>query len=123
MGAIRVPLVAGACGVGKSINKKTGHSQLMGGIVWRLGMVLMEKTEFDWHTGIANVHRQRDQVRRSPTTNAFNHLAGASAHWALLSIRGTGAFAAVAHRLAGTGRARHSLVARVWWSSGCHNAP
>ena len=85
----------------------------MGGIVWGLGMVLVEKTEFDWHAGIANAHRQSDQVRPLPATNAFNHLAGASAHWALLSVHGTGAFAVVAHRLAGTGRTRHSLVARV----------
>jgi xanthine dehydrogenase YagR molybdenum-binding subunit len=51
LGTIRVPRVVGAYGVGRLINKKTGHSQLMGGIVWGLGMGLMEKTEFDWRTG------------------------------------------------------------------------
>lgn len=51
LGTIRVPRVVGAYGVGRLINKKTGHSQLMGGIVWGLGMALMEKTEFDWRTG------------------------------------------------------------------------
>jgi xanthine dehydrogenase YagR molybdenum-binding subunit len=51
LGTIRVPRVVGVYGVGKVINKKTGHSQLMGGIVWGLGMGLMEKTEIDWHTG------------------------------------------------------------------------
>jgi xanthine dehydrogenase YagR molybdenum-binding subunit len=51
LGTIRVPRVVGAYGVGKLINKKTGHSQLMGGIVWGLGMGLMEKTEIDWRTG------------------------------------------------------------------------
>jgi xanthine dehydrogenase YagR molybdenum-binding subunit len=51
LGTIRVPRVVGAYGVGKLINKKTGHSQLMGGIVWGIGMGLMEKTEFDWRTG------------------------------------------------------------------------
>jgi xanthine dehydrogenase YagR molybdenum-binding subunit len=51
LGTIRVPRVVGAYGVGKLINKKTGHSQLMGGIIWGLGMGLMEKTEFDWRTG------------------------------------------------------------------------
>jgi xanthine dehydrogenase YagR molybdenum-binding subunit len=51
LGTIRVPRVVGAYGVGKLINKKTGNSQLMGGIVWGIGMGLMEKTEFDWRTG------------------------------------------------------------------------
>ena len=51
LGTIRVPRVVGAYGVGKLMNKKTGHSQLMGGIVWGLGMGLMEKTEIDCRTG------------------------------------------------------------------------
>jgi xanthine dehydrogenase YagR molybdenum-binding subunit len=51
LGTIRVPRVVAAYGVGRLINKKTGHSQLMGGIVWGLGMGLMEKTEIDWRTG------------------------------------------------------------------------
>ncbi len=51
LGTIRVPRVVAAYGVGKLINKKTGHSQLLGGIVWGLGMGLMEKTEIDWRTG------------------------------------------------------------------------
>lgn len=46
-----MPRVVGVYGVGKLMNKKTGHSQLMGGIVWGLGMGLMEKTEIDWRTG------------------------------------------------------------------------
>jgi xanthine dehydrogenase YagR molybdenum-binding subunit len=51
LGTIRVPRVVGAYGVGKLMNKKTGHSQLMGGIVWGLGMGLMEKTEIDCRIG------------------------------------------------------------------------
>jgi xanthine dehydrogenase YagR molybdenum-binding subunit len=51
LGTIRVPRVVAAYGVGQLINKKTAHSQLMGGIVWGLGMGLMEKTEIDWRTG------------------------------------------------------------------------
>ncbi|SHH72823.1 xanthine dehydrogenase family protein molybdopterin-binding subunit [Massilia sp. CF038] len=53
LGTIRVPRVVGAYGVGKLINKKTGHSQLLGGVVWGLGMGLMEKTEIDGRTGRA----------------------------------------------------------------------
>ncbi|HEU4372216.1 MAG TPA: molybdopterin cofactor-binding domain-containing protein, partial [Telluria sp.] len=51
LGTIRVPRVVGVYGVGKLINKKTGHSQLMGGIIWGLGMGLMEKTEIDCRSG------------------------------------------------------------------------
>uniref|UniRef100_UPI00374DE93E xanthine dehydrogenase family protein molybdopterin-binding subunit n=1 Tax=Undibacterium sp. TaxID=1914977 RepID=UPI00374DE93E len=51
LGIIRVPRVVGAYGVGKLMNRKTGHSQLMGGIVWGLGMALFEKTEIDLRTG------------------------------------------------------------------------
>jgi xanthine dehydrogenase YagR molybdenum-binding subunit len=53
LGIIRVPRVVGAYGVGKLMNKKTGHSQLLGGVVWGLGMGLMEKTEIDLRTGRA----------------------------------------------------------------------
>jgi xanthine dehydrogenase YagR molybdenum-binding subunit len=53
LGTIRVPRVVGVYGVGKLMNKKTGHSQLMGGIVWGIGMGLMEKTEMDWRSGRA----------------------------------------------------------------------
>lgn len=51
LGTVRVPRVVAAYGVGKLMNKKTGHSQLMGGIVWGLGMGLTEKSEIDPRTG------------------------------------------------------------------------
>ncbi|GAB3459085.1 xanthine dehydrogenase family protein molybdopterin-binding subunit [Massilia terrae] len=50
---IRVPRVVGVYGVGKLINAKTGRSQLMGGIVWGLGMALLEETVFDERVGRA----------------------------------------------------------------------
>jgi xanthine dehydrogenase YagR molybdenum-binding subunit len=53
LGTIRVPRIVAAYGVGRVINRKTTHSQLMGGIVWGLGMGLMEKTEMDWRVGRA----------------------------------------------------------------------
>jgi xanthine dehydrogenase YagR molybdenum-binding subunit len=51
LGAIRVPRVVGVYGVGKLLNQKTGHSQLMGGIVWGLGMALFEETLIDPRDG------------------------------------------------------------------------
>ncbi|WP_395405315.1 xanthine dehydrogenase family protein molybdopterin-binding subunit [Pseudoduganella sp. UC29_106] len=53
LGIVRVPRVVAAYNVGKLLNAKTGRSQLMGGIVWGLGMALTEKTEMDWRHGRA----------------------------------------------------------------------
>lgn len=53
LGTVRVPRVVGAYGVGKLMNAKTGHSQLMGGIVFGLGMALFEETVFDQREGRA----------------------------------------------------------------------
>ena len=53
LGTVRIPRIVGAYGVGRVLNRKTTHSQLMGGIVWGIGMGLMEKTEMDWRVGRA----------------------------------------------------------------------
>ena len=53
LGTITVPRVVASYGIGKLMNRKTGHSQLMGGIVWGIGMALQEKTEMDLRTGRA----------------------------------------------------------------------
>jgi xanthine dehydrogenase YagR molybdenum-binding subunit len=53
LGEIRVPRVVGVYGVGRLLNKKTGYSQLMGGIVWGIGMALFEETVFDLRNGRA----------------------------------------------------------------------
>ena len=53
LGTVRVPRIVGAYGVGRLMNRKTGHSQLMGGIVWGMGMALHEKTELDARSGRA----------------------------------------------------------------------
>jgi xanthine dehydrogenase YagR molybdenum-binding subunit len=48
---IRVPRITGVYGVGRLINAKTGRSQLMGGIVWGLGMALFEESHLDEEVG------------------------------------------------------------------------
>jgi xanthine dehydrogenase YagR molybdenum-binding subunit len=53
LGAIRVPRVVGVYGVGRLMNQKTGYSQLMGGIVWGIGLALLEETVIDPHAGRA----------------------------------------------------------------------
>ena len=51
LGEIRVPRVVARYSVGKLMNEKTGRSQLMGGIVWGIGMALMEHSVLDQHSG------------------------------------------------------------------------
>jgi xanthine dehydrogenase YagR molybdenum-binding subunit len=53
LGEIRVPRVVGVYGVGKLMNEKTGYSQLMGGIVWGIGLALLEETMIDKREGRA----------------------------------------------------------------------
>jgi xanthine dehydrogenase YagR molybdenum-binding subunit len=53
LGEIRVPRVVGVYGVGKLMNEKTGYSQLMGGIVWGIGLALFEETLVDGRAGRA----------------------------------------------------------------------
>jgi xanthine dehydrogenase YagR molybdenum-binding subunit len=51
LGIVRVPRVVAAYGVGRVINAKTAHSQLMGGIVWGLSQALMEESMLDARSG------------------------------------------------------------------------
>ncbi len=44
---IRVPRIHGAFAAGTWLNRKTAHSQLMGGMVWGIGSALHEVTETD----------------------------------------------------------------------------
>lgn len=51
LGQIRVPRVVAVYGVGHILNAKTARSQLIGGIVYGLGMALMEETHIDSRNG------------------------------------------------------------------------
>jgi xanthine dehydrogenase YagR molybdenum-binding subunit len=51
LGVIRVPRIVGSYDIGRMMNHKTGRSQLIGGIVWGLGLALEEMTEYDPRTG------------------------------------------------------------------------
>jgi len=51
LGQVRVRRFVGAFATGKVLNAKTGRSQLMGGIVWGIGMALLERTERDARSG------------------------------------------------------------------------
>ncbi len=47
LGRVRIPRVVGAYAVGRRLNEKTAHSQLMGGIVWGVSMALFEESLLD----------------------------------------------------------------------------
>jgi xanthine dehydrogenase YagR molybdenum-binding subunit len=47
LGVIRVTRVVNAVAAGRILNTKTAHSQMMGGVVWGIGMALHEETVID----------------------------------------------------------------------------
>jgi xanthine dehydrogenase YagR molybdenum-binding subunit len=47
LGEVKVARMVGVFGAGKILNAKTARSQLMGGMIWGIGMALMENTVFD----------------------------------------------------------------------------
>jgi len=51
LGIIRVPRVVTAHGVGRVLNEKTARSQIQGGVVWGVGMALLEETHVDPRNG------------------------------------------------------------------------
>ena len=51
LGEIRLNRIVGAYGAGQILNAKTGRSQLIGGVVFGVGMALMEQTVPDLRTG------------------------------------------------------------------------
>ncbi len=51
LGVARVRRITGVYDVGTLLNERTGKSQLIGGIVWAVGLVLEEETHIDSKTG------------------------------------------------------------------------
>jgi xanthine dehydrogenase YagR molybdenum-binding subunit len=51
LGVIRVTRVVSAVAAGRILNTKTAHSQIMGGMVWGIGMALHEETLVDHRFG------------------------------------------------------------------------
>ncbi|MBN0063611.1 xanthine dehydrogenase family protein molybdopterin-binding subunit, partial [Pseudomonas aeruginosa] len=51
LGTMRVSRVVSAVAAGRVINPKTARSQILGGVVWGLGMALQEETQVDHALG------------------------------------------------------------------------
>ena len=59
-GTVRVARLCGVYDVGRLINPRTAHSQLMGGMIFGLGATLMEEGMFDPHSGLPVVRNLAD---------------------------------------------------------------
>ena len=53
LGVIRVTRVVSAIAAGRILNIKTANSQILGGVVWGIGMALHEETLID-HGSVAS---------------------------------------------------------------------
>jgi xanthine dehydrogenase YagR molybdenum-binding subunit len=51
LGVIRVTRLVSAIAAGRILNTKTAHNQIMGGMIWGIGMALHEETLFDHRFG------------------------------------------------------------------------
>jgi len=51
LGVIRIPRITGAYAVGRLLNAKTARSQILGGVVWGIGMALFEESLRDGRNG------------------------------------------------------------------------
>ena len=51
LGVIRIARVVSAVAAGRILNTRTAHSQIMGGVVWGIGMALHEETLMDHRFG------------------------------------------------------------------------
>jgi xanthine dehydrogenase YagR molybdenum-binding subunit len=51
LGQVRIEKMLGIYGGGKILNLKTARSQMLGGMIWGIGMALHEETMYDPHTG------------------------------------------------------------------------
>jgi xanthine dehydrogenase YagR molybdenum-binding subunit len=51
LGKVRVSRVVSAIAAGRVVNPKTAHSQILGGVVWGIGMALQEETQMDHELG------------------------------------------------------------------------
>ncbi|MEK1942178.1 MAG: xanthine dehydrogenase family protein molybdopterin-binding subunit [Pseudomonas sp.] len=51
LGKVRVSRVVSAIAAGKVVNPKTARSQILGGVVWGIGMALQEETQMDHDLG------------------------------------------------------------------------
>ncbi|WP_019507307.1 xanthine dehydrogenase family protein molybdopterin-binding subunit [Pleurocapsa sp. PCC 7319] len=57
---VRVTRMVGAFDIGRVLNQKTARSQIYGGVIFGIGMALMEETLLDPHSGRVIIHNLAD---------------------------------------------------------------
>jgi xanthine dehydrogenase YagR molybdenum-binding subunit len=116
LGTVRVPRIAACYDVGTVLNAKTARSQFMGGIVWGLGMALMEKTEMDWRYGrAANANLADYHVPVNADVGEIDIVAlpGNDTHFNELGARGIGEIGIVGVAAAVANAVYHATGKRV----------
>jgi xanthine dehydrogenase YagR molybdenum-binding subunit len=93
LGVIRVPRVVARYGIGRLLNAKTGRSQFIGGVVWGIGMALMEESLLDERAGrIVNANLAEYHVPTNADVGEIDVdvVAEADPHINPLGVRGIG---------------------------------
>ena len=69
LGLVRVRRMTGAFAPGRVLNAKTARSQLMGGMLWGLGQVLLESNHMDAGRGAGSTRTSPSIWSRSTRTH------------------------------------------------------
>ncbi|QRQ83700.1 xanthine dehydrogenase family protein molybdopterin-binding subunit [Cupriavidus oxalaticus] len=116
LGEVRVHRVLGCYDVGRVLNRKTAHSQLVGGIVWGIGMALHEKSDLDLATGrVANANLAEYHVPVSADVGEIevDMLDGHDPHINALGTKGIGEIGIVGVAAAIANAVYHATGRRV----------
>jgi xanthine dehydrogenase YagR molybdenum-binding subunit len=116
LGTVRVPRIVACYDAGTILNAKTARSQFIGGIVWGLGMALMEKTEMDWRYGrAANANLADYHVPVNADVGEIDVVAlpGNDTHFNELGARGIGEIGIVGVAAAVANAVYHATGKRV----------
>jgi xanthine dehydrogenase YagR molybdenum-binding subunit len=93
LGLIRVPRIVTAHDVGTVLNEKTARSQIQGGVIWGIGMALLEETELDPHNGRymnADLAEYKVPVNADVGTIDVHFTAGRDDHVSTVGAKGAG---------------------------------
>ena len=115
-GELRVTRYVGAFAAGRIVNPKTAHSQLIGGIVWGIGMALLEQSVVDPHLGrIVNSNLAEYLVPTNadiPPIDAF-FIEEEDPHVNLIGVKGIGEIGTVGSAAAIANAVYHATGKRI----------
>jgi xanthine dehydrogenase YagR molybdenum-binding subunit len=116
LGELRVTRYVGAFAAGRIINPKTAYSQLIGGIVWGIGMALLEQSVVDPNSGrIVNSNLAEYLVPTNadiPSIDAF-FIEEEDPHVNLIGVKGIGEIGTVGSAAAIANAVYHATGKRI----------